>query len=218
MKALDIPNKTIENSPRWLTILVTHAVFWSLYAYTSRHPLFAPRELPFLPGERSIPCLGWTSYVYLSLLLEIPLAMFLLPKEGYGRVVCIGAGIVMLHVLVFVCFPTVYPRAGRAGHWAIGIIWSADRPTNAFPSLHVALSSYLAFAVWRMRRRIWGASLLVWAVAIAVSTLTVKQHYVLDSLAGMAVAFIAAGRIRVAVPAGTMRGVDDITRGATSRL
>lgn len=184
---LDNLEKRINAVPRVVTILVTHLVFYGLYVLTSRHQLFAPRILPLLPHESSIPCVGWTSYVYLSLFLEIPLAMLLMPKEGFGRAVGTGLGIVAFHVAIFVLFPTAYPRpAGPSGHAIVDLIWTADRPTNAFPSLHVAMSFYVAFAFGRMGRYAAGAALFVWAIMIAVSTMTVKQHYALDGLAALA--------------------------------
>ncbi len=194
---LDNLEKRINAVPRVVTILVTHLVFYGLYVATSRHQFFVPRMLPLLPHEGSIPCIGWTSYVYLSLFLEIPFAMLLMPKEGFGRAVGTGLGIVVFHVAIFVLFPTVYPRpTGSSGHALVDIIWTADRPTNAFPSLHVAMSFYVAFAFVRLGRRAVGAILCAWAVTIAVSTMTVKQHYALDGLAALALALLASRSIK----------------------
>lgn len=189
--------KRIDDVPRWFTIPATHVVFYGLYLVTNRFQLFRPRTLPFFFGEEAIPFLGWTSYVYLTLLLAVPIAMCLLPKPGFGRVIVSGMAIVILHIAVFVLFPTAYPRpTGPSGHWVVNLIWRADSPVNAFPSLHVAISFYLAFALGRMGRRSIRAILLAWAVVISVSTMTVKQHYLWDSLAGIAIAFVVARRVR----------------------
>jgi membrane-associated phospholipid phosphatase len=51
----------------------------------------------------------------------------------------------------------------------------------------VGASFLVAFAVLHEDRR-RGSALLVWASAIFVSTLTTKQHYVVDGIAGMALA------------------------------
>ncbi len=187
----------IDAAPRWLTIPATHAVFYGLYLATNRYQLSRPRSLPFVPGEEAIPFVGWTSYIYLTILLVLPVTMCLMPKLGFGRAVVSGMGLVALHTAIFVLFPTAYPRpTGSSGHAITDLIWRADAPANAFPSLHVAISFYLAFALVRMRRRTVGAVLLAWAAVISVSTMTVKQHYALDSVAAIAIAFVASRRVR----------------------
>ncbi len=55
------------------------------------------------------------------------------------------------------------------------------------PSMHVASSYLAALSLWRGRRTLF-AVWLSWATAIAVSTLTAKQHYAIDVLAGAVLA------------------------------
>lgn len=197
MGFIDKLEKKIDDASRWLTIPATHAVFYGLYLATNRYQMSRPRTLPFCFGEEAIPFVGWTSYIYLTLIFVIPIAMCLLPKPGFGRAVVSGMAVVGLHIAIFVLFPTAYPRpAGPSGHAIVDLIWKVDAPANAFPSLHVAISFYLAFALGRMGRRSVGAILLAWAAVISVSTLTVKQHYALDSIAAIAIAFLASQRIR----------------------
>lgn len=197
MNFVDELEKRIDDAPRWFTIPAVHAVFYGLYLATNRCQLSRPCTLPFVPGEDAIPFVGWTSYIYLTILLVLPVTMCLLPKPGFGRAVASGMALVALHIAVFVLYPTVYPRPmGPSGHAIMDIVWKADAPANAFPSLHVAISFYLAFALGRMGRRTVGAILLAWAAVISVSTMTVKQHYALDSLAAITIAFLASRRIR----------------------
>ena len=189
--------KKIDLAPRRLTIPATHAVFYGLYLATNRFQLSRPRTLPFCVSEEAIPFVGWTSYVYLTILLVLPVTMCLMPKPGFGRAVVSGMGLVALHIAIFVLFPTAYPRpTGPSGHAITDLIWKADAPANAFPSLHVAISFYLAFALVRMGRRTVGTILLAWAAVISVSTMTVKQHYALDSVAAIVIAFVASRRVR----------------------
>ena len=92
---------------------------------------------------------------------------------------------------IFFLFPIEYPRmealpdtlAGRI----LGLVHGIDRPVNCFPSHHIGTATTAALAVWRQNRR-WGIVFAVIAGLIAVSTLFVKQHYVLDVLAGFGVA------------------------------
>lgn len=65
-------------------------------------------------------------------------------------------------------------------------MWGQDKPGNTFPSLHVATT---VLGALRLRHRRGGALWLLWAALISVSTLTVKQHFLVDVLGGLAVAF-----------------------------
>ncbi len=93
---------------------------------------------------------------------------------------------------LFATFPVTFPRdayvptVSPAG-LATDFIWQLDRPINCFPSIHVSLAFTAAFIVFRFNR---GAGLVVLAcaIAIAVSTMFVKQHYLLDIVAGIALA------------------------------
>jgi membrane-associated phospholipid phosphatase len=67
-------------------------------------------------------------------------------------------------------------------------VYAGDHPFNDFPSLHVSTSTIIAIHWWRLnRRRTW--PLLVWAGLIAISTVMVKQHYVVDIVGGLILAF-----------------------------
>jgi membrane-associated phospholipid phosphatase len=99
---------------------------------------------------------------------------------------------------VFIAYPTIAPRpAGEIvpgtgfGAWGLQILYDADPPLNCFPSLHVAHSFVGALAVFRMHRRL-GLVAILCAAIVGLSTLFTKQHYVLDVLAGAALALLAA--------------------------
>jgi membrane-associated phospholipid phosphatase len=65
-----------------------------------------------------------------------------------------------------------------------------DRSHNAFPSMHVGLATLLAL-IGARRSRAWGMALGGAAVVIAVSTLLVKQHFLVDLPAGALVGLTA---------------------------
>ena len=71
-----------------------------------------------------------------------------------------------------------------------------DKPYNHFPSLHVALSWLAVHASAVSRRSRVGLGVL--AVGISVSTVFVKQHYIVDVLFGFALAWVA-WRLRRAI-------------------
>ena len=76
--------------------------------------------------------------------------------------------------------------------WGLRALYSADPPHNCFPSLHVAHSFVSALACSRVHRRL-GLVALIAATLVALSTLFTKQHYVLDAVAGVVLAFVAYG-------------------------
>ena len=85
--------------------------------------------------------------------------------------------------------------AGPPGQ-AYRLVYGADVPTNWFPSLHVALAA-LAAAGLAAHGRWTGIGAVVGALLTAASTLTTKQHYVVDAVGGLVVAAAAwcvAGR------------------------
>ena len=63
------------------------------------------------------------------------------------------------------------------------LVWlrGVDRAGSAFPSLHVAMAVVAALQAKRERFRS-APALALWAVAVALSTLTTKQHYAVDVL------------------------------------
>ena len=60
---------------------------------------------------------------------------------------------------------------------------------NAFPSLHVAISSLISFLIGKEKRNLrwvfWS-----WSLIIALSTFLVKQHYFYDTVFGIVLAVI----------------------------
>ncbi len=91
----------------------------------------------------------------------------------------------------FVAFTAHYPRPDPAliesPFWSdfYADLFEQDAPGNTFPSIHVAVTLLVAM---RMRLRWGGALWLVWGALVCVSTLTVKQHFVVDVLGGIVVA------------------------------
>jgi membrane-associated phospholipid phosphatase len=97
---------------------------------------------------------------------------------------------------IFLFFPTVAPRPDEVGGsgfaaWGLRFLYRADPPFNCFPSLHVAHTVVSAFACRRVHVRL-GDLALVCALLVALSTLFTKQHYVVDVIAGAALATLSS--------------------------
>jgi membrane-associated phospholipid phosphatase len=169
-----------------VTIAVTlRAYFWLNGALPPRFELSTPLD-------EAIPFLPWTYGVYVSFFALLLGAAWRLEAAEYVRL--LGAVLVANGVcyMGFMLFPAHYPRppleAIAPGVWReqFRILHASDGAGNTFPSIHVATTLLVAL---RLRGRAGGALWMGWALLICLSTLTVKQHFVVDVLGGAAVAW-----------------------------
>lgn len=74
--------------------------------------------------------------------------------------------------------------------WLAKLYFMIDKPYNAIPSLHVAYPTIATLLLWKTHPHArW--FLLAMALITAVSVVFVKQHYIMDVLAGAAAATMA---------------------------
>jgi membrane-associated phospholipid phosphatase len=164
------------------------AVYLAVNAATAKHGV----AVPLLPFEARIPLVPAAFPVYASVYLEAALPIVLLrTTREYLR---LQAGCVVMSLLAFAVFalaPMAYPRPHPDLHGAVQALlaaeWTVDGPACTFPSLHVAFAWLLAFALGGksgLRRALWWIN----AALISVATLLVKQHFLVDVVAGIALA------------------------------
>jgi membrane-associated phospholipid phosphatase len=173
--------------------LATYSV---LYLYPNFFPPSPPFQLPLYALDLSIPILPWSFLVYISDYALFLTVLFLHDNLGFFNAFAKQAfAVLVVCGLFFLFLPTTYPRPEypqAPNVFLAGVMWvirNWDTPNNCFPSMHVAMT---AIGVWSLRNRD-GRLVSVyslWALAIFVSTLTTKQHYILDVLGGIAVAVI----------------------------
>jgi membrane-associated phospholipid phosphatase len=121
----------------------------------------------------------------------------------------------MVWITAYVCFlayPTVAPRPPKLigegfGIWGLRFLYSSDPPYNCFPSLHVAHSFVSALTCYRLHRGV-GVAAAVSASLVGASTLFTKQHYVLDVVAGVFLAFVAYAVFLSGYPRGRVAELD----------
>lgn len=66
---------------------------------------------------------------------------------------------------------------------------SGERPTAAFPSSHVGMSTVLMLLLWRNNRRIFFCAAPFYA-ALCCATVYIEAHYLIDVLGGFVTAFL----------------------------
>ena len=68
-----------------------------------------------------------------------------------------------------------------------------NRNTNVFPSLHTSLAATVAFLAWRTRDvyPVWNVVAAVLGVSVAISTMYLGIHWVIDVVAGIGLAYVS---------------------------
>ncbi|MFN7971686.1 MAG: phosphatase PAP2 family protein [Acidobacteriota bacterium] len=142
------------------------------------------------PVDRAAPF--WQGFIWAYYLVFVTPLSILLFVDRIEHIRRAGLALVM-NVLVafpvFVLYPVTMPRPAaeqlvwNVSGYATDFIWQLDKPINCFPSIHVSLAVTAGFIVSRFHR---SAGLVVHfcALAISVSTIFVKQHFLLDVVSG----------------------------------
>jgi membrane-associated phospholipid phosphatase len=180
--------------------LLGMTAFFAVYFWLLRHPRYPLTIVPLTAVDRLIGFQPGAMCLYLSLWFYVSLAPALLtrPRElvSYGLAAAALSGI---GFVVFLFWPTAVPRPGV--DWpqssAFAFLRSVDASANACPSMHVAFAVYTALWFGRLLRQM-GAGRLVracnwlWCLGILYSTVAIRQHVVLDVLAGAVLGAAAA--------------------------
>ena len=145
-------------------------VFFSGYFHLLRHPAYPVTTMPLTALDRAIPFQPQMLAVYLSLWFYVG----------------IPAGLA-----IFYFWPTAVPPTAidLARHPSFAMLQGLDAAGNACPSLHVATALFAAAWVDRILVELRTPTSLrwvnvAWFVAIAYSTVAVRQHVVLDVVGG----------------------------------
>jgi len=146
--------------------------------------------------DDAIPFWPWTAWCYLPFYAGV----FLIAIAGIKRravfkgavravlvVMSVGA---VCHILIDAEYPrpVLHPPYPDISAAFLAAVQRIDPPGNVFPSLHVAHTTMLALILLKDRPRV-GLVALGMATALALSTLTTKQHFIADVLSGYALAF-----------------------------
>ncbi len=156
------------------------------------------RYVPELALDRAIPLIPSWALVYGALyVFLILLPIFVVRQDEQIRRTVFAYLLIWItsYVVFFFVYPTVAPRPARMigegfAAWGLRALYSSDPPYNCFPSLHVAHSFVSALTCYRVHRSL-GVFATCCAALVALSTLFTKQHYILDVIAGVFLAFVA---------------------------
>lgn len=204
-------------------------LFFIAYFALLRNPGRPVYLMPFTSLDRALPFQPTMLYAYLSLWLYVGTAPgLLLTLRELLAYALWATGLALTGLAIFYWWPTAVPALTLdAGHVAgFALLQGVDAPGNACPSLHVAFA-VLSFAWIGHTLKRAGAPVLLrllnllWLLAITWSTLAIRQHVVLDVVAGAAAgALFAALSLRGPVSANGRERLafNGATRGATMRV
>ncbi len=168
------------------------------YLLTNHFPIYTPQLLPMNWVDEAVPLVPLTVWIYLS---EYPffLAVYFSIRDydNANKYLYSFLALTLFSAAIFELWPTTYPRhlfplpegLDPLTHFAFTTLRAADEPGNCCPSLHVSsvfLSVFL-FIDDQRKKLPW---FFLWGILIALSTLTTKQHYVIDVLTGIALAVV----------------------------
>lgn len=175
--------------------------FFVAYFQVMKHPLTAVTTMPLTALDHAIPFQPASLYVYLSLWVYVSLAPALLrTRRELGSYGIATSALSATGLLIFLIWPTAVPTF--AIDWtlypSIAFLKDSDQALNACPSMHVAFAVFTAMWMSRLLREMGARAALqslnaAWCLAIVYSTISTRQHVLLDVVAGAAIGALVAG-------------------------
>jgi membrane-associated phospholipid phosphatase len=149
--------------------------------------------------DARIPFIASSVFVYLAAFPAAFLPLFVVRcPRLFRRTIAAYAAAIVVSVVTFAVYPVTslglrVPRSSldAAGFstWAVSVLYRLDPPSNLFPSLHLSIALLAGLATFSASR-VYGAVALAGLAPIGIAILTVKQHFVLDGVAGIVLAVV----------------------------
>ena len=152
-----------------------------------------------MPLDEVIPFEPMWAFVYLGCFFFWAVNYVLITRQGKEEWFCFATGDYLSRIICgifFILLPTTNIRPEVTGNsfpeLLIQFVYWVDAPTNLFPSIH-CLVSWLCFVGIRGRSSVpkwYQVFSALFAIAVFASTLFTKQHFIVDVIAGVAIAEI----------------------------
>ena len=182
-------------------ILLALAFLFNQIAYTGARLIAGGWHHYYITTEadKLFPFVPWTITIYFGCYLFWGINYFIVAlqedKDKY-RLFCADTLAKAVCLVVFLAFPTTNIRPEVTGEgiwqWLMRFLYSVDAADNLLPSLHCTISWFCFIGV-RHRKDIhllYKLFSFAAAVAVFISTLTTKQHVIVDVIAGVALSEI----------------------------
>jgi membrane-associated phospholipid phosphatase len=182
--------------------LLLHVLWVGVYIGCSWLTAHRTLRVPLATSwDTRIPYVPEAAAVYLSLFPMIWLSPFILKSITALRDFAKSlAWLIVISGVGFLLLPAdapFDPRRTAGGNSALMSFADAiNFDHNLCPSLHVGMAVVCAVVFSRHSGPMGIASFWIWAGAIAASTLLVREHYIVDVLAGVVVGCLVSVRVR----------------------
>ena len=144
-----------------------------------------------IPWDSGIPFFSFMVIFYILLFPLILIPFFIVKK--HKKIILHYVIITIISCLIFLALPSsiIRPDLNDNNFFdkILGYIYSVDKPYNLFPSLHASLLALAFVFIFKQNKKL-SYKLLPLFILSFVSTLFIKQHYILDLVAGLLFAFI----------------------------
>ncbi len=188
-----VPNSFLLRLPFGAFIL-----FWLVVTYgiPNRYGIIEPWPVPLTAVDNLIPLQIWTIWIYVGTYFTVG-AVFLTAKERDALEMfytLIFSGAVSFFFFTFLPTSidrTLYPIPEGATGLSVALlnhIRSVDVSVNCAPSMHVVMGWVVVLGTRMQKRWIQWLGIMT-GLAIIYSTMSTKQHYFLDAVAGTMLAF-----------------------------
>lgn len=188
----------VHKEHRLLAGLLIFGAAAILYLTSNHFHIFRPRLLPLSRIDVAVPFTPQTVWLYVSeYLYAAVIYCSYRDTLNLNKAIYAVFSLLVTCVLVFWLWPTtisrdLFPLPDNLDPvtWHVfAALRRVDSPANCFPSFHVG-SVFLACFILSNESRRKFLFFLVWATAISLSTLTVKQHYFVDVVSGFSLAVV----------------------------
>jgi len=171
----------------WLYFLGVYSLYFPINHFTQSRDY----STPMVGLDEAIEFLPSALYPY-ALMVPLVLLPFVAIRDAalLKRQVHAFVAAMVISYLCFLVFPvrmTLRPEIPEPvgfTQWAVALCFSLDPPNNCCPSLHVSLSFVGAMGAWVLDRTT-GLVALLGALAVSVSTLFLRQHFLVDIVLAM---------------------------------
>ena len=189
--------KKIELKPILITILLVSlqgATFFLLKPFQSEPYLiggFIDKMIPF----NIISVIPY--YIWYLLLVIVPYILYLKDKKSFIKYCLSYIFVVLIADIIFMITPSIVERPVIYGNDILSLMtkfiyWADNPPLNCFPSIHCAISClfFLYIASSKYTNNIEKMVISFISVLIMISTLTIKQHVLIDLIVGDGIAML----------------------------
>lgn len=174
-----------------MLLLLQAILYWGL-------KLLQYNPLPIgIPLDSKIPFIGYFIYIYDMFYPFVFLALayvFLKDEKVYHQSILAGIMGYLICDVIFLLYPTIMIRESIPSYdWLtnlfINVTFYFDEPAlNCFPSVHCLFCFQIIITYLRSNiNNKWKIFNIISALLIIVSTLFVKQHYILDAISALGI-------------------------------